>query len=258
MASQILVTGGTGTLGRLVVPLLRATGHEARVLSRSGHDSGDGIEYVTGDLHKDEGIDAAVQGIGVVVHLAGDAKNDEQTTRNLMRAASSARVQHLLYISVIAADRVPLGYFRGKAAAEQVVADSGVPFTTLRAAQFHDFVTTVAKMMAKLPVVPVPSVMRLQPVDAADVADRLAQLAVDTPAGRVPDLAGPKVYPMTDLVLDYLRATGKHRIIMPIGLPGKVGRAYRAGDNLALDAEVGRRTWEDFLVERFTPGASAA
>lgn len=251
MASQILVTGGTGTLGSLVVPRLRATGNEVRVLSRSRHDSGDGVEYVTGDLLKDEGVEAAVDGAQIVVHLAGDAKTDEQTTRNLVRAASSAGVGHLVYISVIAADQVPLGYFKAKAAAERIVAESGVPFTTLRAAQFHDFVTTAAQMMAKLPVVPVPSVMRMQPVDATDVADRLVQLALDAPAGRVPDLAGPKVYPMTDLVRDYLHATGKHRAIMPIGLPGKVGRAYRAGDNLALDAQVGRRTWEDFLAERF-------
>lgn len=258
MASQILVTGGTGTLGRLVVPLLRAAGNEVRVLSRSSLAPADGIEYVTGDLLKDGGIDAAVSGVAVVVHLAGDAKTDEQTTRKLMRAASNASVGHLVYISVIAADRVPLGYFRAKAAAERIVAESGVPFTTLRAAQFHDFVATAAKMMVKLPVIPFPSVMRVQPVDAADVAERLVQLAVGAPAGRVPDLAGPKVYPMTDLLRDYLRANGKRRPIVPIGLPGKVGRAYRAGDNLALDAELGRRTWEDFLTERFAHSTSSA
>jgi uncharacterized protein YbjT (DUF2867 family) len=127
---------------------------------------------------------------------------------------------------------------------------SGLPWTTLRAAQFHDLVLMAAQKMARLPVLPIPRTIRFQPVDAADVAVRLAELALGLPAFRVPDLAGPKVYPLTELVRDYLRACGKHRLILPIGLPGKAGRAYRDGVNLSHDQPVGERTWEDFLAER--------
>ncbi|MGH3357987.1 MAG: SDR family oxidoreductase, partial [Nocardioidaceae bacterium] len=140
MTSPILVTGGTGTLGRLVVPRLRDAGRDVRVLSRHSHESADGVEYVVADLHTEKEIEAAVNGTEVVLHLAGGPKGDDVTTRNLVRAAARAGAKHLVYISVIAADRVPLTYFRSKAAAEQVVADSGLPWTTLRAAQFHDLV----------------------------------------------------------------------------------------------------------------------
>lgn len=253
MTSPILVTGGTGTLGRLVVPRLLDAGCKVRVLSRSSRDSGDGVEYVTGDLLGGEGIEPAVDGAETVLHLAGgrNARGDEEATRNLMRAASRAGVRHLVFISVIGADRVPLGYFRNKLGAERAVADSGLPWTTLRAAQVHDLVLTMMQAMAKLPVIPVPGGLRFQPVDADEVAARLVELTLDKPAGLVPDIAGPKVYPMADLVRGYLRARGKRRLMMPMRMPGKAGRAYRAGENLTLEgATVGRRTWEDFLAER--------
>jgi uncharacterized protein YbjT (DUF2867 family) len=251
MTSSILLTGGTGTLGRLVTPLLRDAGGKVRVLSRHSHKSGAGIEYVTGDLLKGEGIEPAVDGAEIILHLAGGPKGDDEATRNLVRAASRAGVQHLVYISVIGADRVPLGYFRSKLGAERAVVDSGLPWTTLRAAQFHDLVLTVVQKMAKLPVIPIPGGLRFQPVDAREVAARLVDLTLDKPAGLVPDLAGPKVYGMADLIHGYLRARGMRRLMMPVRMPGKAGRAYRAGENLSLEgAAVGKRSWEDFLAER--------
>ncbi|MFD3917561.1 SDR family oxidoreductase [Streptomyces sp. NPDC058595] len=251
MTSSILVTGGTGTLGRLVTPLLSETGHPVRVLSRHARASEDGVEYVAADLLRGEGIEAALDGAGIVLHLAGAAKGDDEATGNLARAASRTGVRHLVYISVIGADRIPLGYPRAKLGAERAVAGSGLPWTTLRAAQFHDLALTMVRGMAKLPVVPVPGGLRLQPVDARDVADRLVELTLGEPAGRVADLAGPKVYGLGELCGGYLRARGKRRPTVPHRIPGKVGRAYRAGENLTLDgADLGRRTWEDFLAER--------
>ncbi|TDC41463.1 NAD-dependent epimerase/dehydratase family protein [Actinomadura sp. KC345] len=251
MTSPILVTGGTGTLGRHVVPLLREAGRDVRVLSRRSREAVDGIEYVTGDLLKNEGIEAAVGGAETVVHLAGGAKGDDEAARNLARAASRAGVRHLVFISVIGADRVPLAWLKTQLEAERAVIDSGVPWTILRAAQFHDLVLKVVGSMAKLPVVPKPGGLRFQPVDARDVAARLAGLALGAPSGRVPDLAGPKVYGLDELVRGHLGARGKRRPMMPVRIPGKAGRAYRAGDNLSLDgADHGTRTWEDFLDER--------
>ncbi|GAA4730175.1 SDR family oxidoreductase [Phytohabitans rumicis] len=248
MNFPVLVTGGTGTLGRHVVPLLRDAGHPVRVLSRRGGPSGAGVEHVTADLSTGAGVEAAVCGTEIIMHLAGGQKGDDEATRTLVRAAQRAGVGHLVYISVIGADRVPLGWLHTKLAAEQAVAGSGLPWTTLRAAQFHDLVLSMVRGMAKLPVVPVPGGLRLQPVDARDVAERLVELALDKPAGQVPDLAGPTVYPMADLIRGYLRAAGKRRPLLPVRLPGKAGRAYRAGDNLTLHgADTGTRTWESFL-----------
>ena len=259
MTSRTLVTGGTGTLGRLVVPRLLDAGGKIRVISRRGHQSGDGVDYVTGDLLTGEGVEEAVDGAETLVHLAGGRKGDDEAARRLVRAASRAGVRHLVYISVVGADRVPVvsgvdramfGYFASKRAAERVVAESGLRWTTLRATQFHDLVLFAVGGMAKLPLIPVPSCFRVQPIDAGDVADRLVQLALGEPSGLVPDIAGPRVYEMNALLRGYLRATRRRRLIVPVRLPGKAAGAFRAGANLAPDHAVGHRTWEDFLAER--------
>jgi uncharacterized protein YbjT (DUF2867 family) len=267
MTSLILVTGGTGTLGRHVVPRLRDAGRDIRVLSRHRRAAEDGIEYVTGDLLSGEGIEPAVDGAEVIVHCAGARKGDDEATRNLMRTASRAGTRHVVYISVIGADRIPVvsgidramfGYFAAKLAAEQVVTGSGVPWTTLRAAQFYDTLLMVARQMAKLLVVPVAAGSRFQPVDTGEVAGRLAELTLGPPAGLVPDLGGPRVYLMADLLRAYLRARGRHRMMVPVRFPGQAARAVRAGANLAPERAVGHRTWEEFLAERVAGEAPPA
>jgi uncharacterized protein YbjT (DUF2867 family) len=163
-----------------------------------------------------------------------------------------------VYISVVGDERIPVvsgidramfGYFAAKLAAERAVADSGIPWTTLHATQLYDLTLSTVQAMAKLPLIPVPSGFRFQPIDAGEVADRLVELALGTPAGLVPDMAGPRIYDMTDLVRSYLQAAGKRRLIVPMPLLGKAASAFRAGANLAPDRAVGRRTWEDFLAK---------
>jgi uncharacterized protein YbjT (DUF2867 family) len=265
VTATILITGGTGTLGRLVVPRLQEAGRQVRVLSRGSHTPGGEVQYVTGDLATGEGVDAAVDGVAIIVHLAGSARGDDDKARHLVRAAARAGSPHLLSISVVGAERVPVvsrvdramfGYFAAKRAAEQVIADSGLPWTTLRASQFHELTLTVVAQMARLPVIPVPAGVRFQPIAADEVAARLAELALGEPSGPVPDMAGPRVYGMDDLVRGYLRASGRRRLIMPMRLPGRAARAIRAGANLAPDRAVGHLTWEDFLAEQPSPGAN--
>ncbi|MBJ7599166.1 NAD(P)H-binding protein [Candidatus Nephthysia bennettiae] len=259
MDGPILVTGGTGTLGRLLVPRFQDDGCKIRVLSRRGREAREGIEFAIGDLGTGDGIQAAVDEAAVIVHCAGSAKGDEDKALSLVRAASRVGARHLVYISVVGADRVPVvsgvdramfGYFASKLAAERVVADSGLPWTTLRATQFHEAILMVVRQMARLPLIPLPAGFQVQPVDAGEVAARLAELALSAPAGLVPDLAGPRVYTARELLRGYLRATGRRRPAIPIWLPGRAARAFRAGANLAPQRAVGRRTWEAFLAER--------
>ncbi len=264
MTLPILVTGGTGTLGRRLVPRLKEAGYAVRILTRHSRADEDGIRYLAGDLATGEGIEPAVDGVGTIVHCAGRSKGDDALTRTLVRAVSArAGTPHLVYISVVGADRIPIvsavdramfGYFGSKLATERVVAESGLPWTTLRATQFHDLMLMVARQLAKLPVVPVPAGSRFQPVETDEVAARLVELVLGEPAGLVPDLAGPRVYSAADLVRGYLRASRRRRPILPIRLPGRAARAVRAGANLAPEHATGKRTWEEFLAEQVRPG----
>jgi uncharacterized protein YbjT (DUF2867 family) len=255
----LLVTGGTGTLGRLIVARLRETGREVRVLSRHEHAPENGVAFAAGDLASGDGIEAALEGAETIVHCAGTSKGDDEKALSLVRAAARTGARHIVYVSVVGAERVPVksgvdramfGYFASKRAAERVIADSGVPFTTLRASQFHDLILMTAKGMARLPVMPVPAGFRFQPVEADEVAERMVELALGEPAGLVPDVAGPRIYGMDELLRGYLRASGRRRALVHVPLPGGAARAVRAGANLAPDRAVGRRTWEEFLAER--------
>ena len=251
MPAPLLVTGGTGNIGGRVVPLLRDAGRDVRILSRHPRDDAPGLQYVEGDTVSGRGLDAALTGVDVVLHLAGGAKGDDLAAAHLSRAARDAGVRHLVLISVVGADRMPIGYFRAKAEAERTIATSGVPWTILRAAQLHDFVLPVVRGMAKLPFLPVPGGLRFEPVHGDEVAARLAELALGDPAGRVADLAGPEVLDVTELVASYRELHGgARRGRLPIRMPGAVGRAYRAGDNLAAeDARRGVRSWREYLAE---------
>jgi uncharacterized protein YbjT (DUF2867 family) len=230
------------------------------VLSRRRHDSADGIEYVRGDLTKGEGVAAAVEGAEIVLHCAGTGriKADTAQARNLVRAAQRAGVPHILNISVVGADRIPVktvmdrsmfAYFAAQRAVEVVIEESGLPWTNLRAAQFHDgFILVMVRGMSSLPVVPMPSGFRFQPIDADEVAARLADLTLGPPAGQVPDIAGPKIHDAEYLLRSYLVAVGKRRWIVNIPLGGGAAAAIRAGANLAPDHATGHRTWEEFLA----------
>src|SRR5260370_40749680 len=106
----ILVTGGTGNLGRRVVDRLRKAGRNVRVLSRGVHEATDGIEYAVGDLAKGEGVEAAGEGASIVIHCAGvgKIKDDSPLARNLKKAAKQAWVKHSVTISAAGADRIPV------------------------------------------------------------------------------------------------------------------------------------------------------
>lgn len=257
---RILVTGGTGTLGSLVVPRLRTADVGIRVLSRSPHASRDGVEHVVGDWGTGEGLAEAVRGADVVVHLAGDERHNASVASSLVRAIRDAgETPHLVNVSVVGAELVPvrsaldrraLGYMADKAAAERVLEGAGLPWTNLRATQFHELVLGAARALARLPVLPAPTGWKAQPIAADEVAARVAELALGDPRGRVPDVAGPEVHTFRDLLRAYLRAAGSRRPTVPVRVPGAASRAYAAGANLAPDRAVGRQTWAEFLAER--------
>ncbi|MGQ0608692.1 MAG: SDR family oxidoreductase [Chloroflexota bacterium] len=257
----ILVTGGTGTLGRQVVARLRSSGHPVRILGRHAAEVEGGAELVLADLATGEGVDEALAGVDVVVHCAGSAKGDDVKARTLVEAAKRSGVRHLVYISVVGADETPIngpidramfGYFGAKHAAERIIAESGIPWTTLRATQFHDLTFKTLEQLAKAPIMPVFGGMSFQPVDSGEVADRLVDLTLNEPAGLVPAIGGPRVYKMDDLARSYLEATGRSKPIFGMPIFGAAASAQKSGVNLAPDRAVGRRTWEEFLAEKAT------
>jgi uncharacterized protein YbjT (DUF2867 family) len=250
MSMKVLVTGGTGVLGSELVGRLGARA-EIRVLSRRPPR---GPEFVQGDLETGQGLAAALDGVDAIAHCASAAdywrpNRDVAQTRRLLDALAGAR-PHLVYISIVGVDRLRFGFFRAKLATERLIEDSGLPWTILRATEFHDLMLTFLIKLSKAPVAVVARGSRFQPVDVRDVAQRMAELALRPPTGRARDLGGPRIESMEDLMRAYLTAAGRTRPLIRVPLPGKLGAAFGVGDHLLAEGDRGTRSFEDYLRSR--------
>jgi uncharacterized protein YbjT (DUF2867 family) len=183
---KILLTGGTGGLGRELVRAAEAAGHTVRVASRGAAPAElpAGREWARMDLESGAGVREALAGIDSVIHAASDPKRhaavDVEGTRRLIEAAREAGTGHFVYVSIVGIDQVPFAYYRSKLRAERIVAEGGVPYSILRATQFHSLIDGMLSGMARVPLVmPVPTTFRVQSVDTGETADRLLRAVRD-------------------------------------------------------------------------------
>ena len=237
----ILVTGGTGTLGKELVPVLRSRDAAVEVLSRRSHPA-----FRTADLATGAGLDAALDGIDTVVHLAA-GKDQEGETRALISAAEAAGVAHLVFISIAGIDDIPFPYYRDKLAAERAVLSSGLGVSVLRTTQFHSFAAAPFLAQRHSPVLFAPR-LQIQPIDVHEVAVRLADLALGSPRGRVADVGGPSVLAGHELAREVGRQFGWRKRTVDVALPGRTWAAFAAGHHLVPANRAGGRSFAGYLA----------
>jgi uncharacterized protein YbjT (DUF2867 family) len=240
----ILVTGGSGTLGTPTVELLRAAGRDVRILSRKPAP-----DHAVGDLNTGDGLAAALGGADTVLHLATSTgvKDVAQARRLVDACRATGRVSHLLFISIVGVDRVPYSYYRAKLDSETVIAESGIPFTILRATQFHEFIELFLHLQRKLPVIfglNVPD----QPIAAGEVAARLVELVEAGPSGRVADIGGPEQLQLRDAIDTWQRAAGTRKPVWTLHLPLKFLKAMRSGQHMTAMPGYGKQTFAEFAA----------
>ncbi|MDQ0673935.1 uncharacterized protein YbjT (DUF2867 family) [Pseudarthrobacter siccitolerans] len=242
---RIAVAGGTGTVGRHVVAVARERGHDVVGISRA-----EGVDLVNG-----RGLYQALQGAETVIDVSGiqtvSTKKSvdffTNATQNLLAAEKHAGVKHHIALSIVGIDKANSGLYAGKLVQEDEVRHGGIPWTLLRSTQFHEFVPMTVKAASAGPAVLVPK-MFTQPVAAKEVAIALVDAAEAGPRGRVPDLGGPRAEQLTDLVKAYLAKTGQKKRIVPLHVPGPMGKAMRKGGLIpAAGAAVGRQTFLEWL-----------
>ncbi|GAA4453277.1 SDR family oxidoreductase [Phytohabitans houttuyneae] len=250
------MTGASGVLGSAVVPRLEEDGHDVRRTSRHPRAG-----WVKADLATGQGLVEAVDGVEAVVHLASATKQyrkagevDVAGTRRLVTAAERAGLAHVVLVSIVGIDRIPFGYYRSKLAAEKVLQASQVPWSILRATQFPQLVDErFLPLASRLGVLVTDPGITVQLVDPRDVAGRIGELLAGGPSYRVENFGGPEVQTLDEIVRSWLRATGRHRPVISLRLPGKMLRAMREGALTTTDQPTGIRTWEAYLAERYAP-----
>ncbi|MFG2056354.1 SDR family oxidoreductase [Micromonospora sp. NPDC048930] len=252
---RVLVTGASGRLGRVVLPRLRDEGWAVRAVSRRSRADST-VEWVAADLSTGEGLAAAVAGVDAVLHLASSPTRrthqiDVLGTRRLVVAAGHAGVGHLVYVSIVGVDRVPFGYYRHKLAAEQVVAAGEVPWSVLRATQFPEFLEELLRSASRFGPTLGDRAVLAQPVDPGEVAARLVAILAAGPSGRVEEFGGPQVLRFDEAVRAWRSARRSHRPLLPVRIPGRLGRALRAGGLTTTATPTGTRTWADHLADTY-------
>ncbi|KQQ98397.1 3-beta hydroxysteroid dehydrogenase [Arthrobacter sp. Leaf141] len=242
---RIAVAGGTGTVGRHVVAVATERGHQVVSMSRS-----EGVDLVTG-----RGLDQALRGIETVIDVSGvQALSTKKAvdfftsaTQNLLAAEKAAGVMYHVVLSIVGIDHANSGLYAGKLVQEDEVRHGVIPWTLLRSTQFHEFVPMSIKAASVGPLVFVPT-MRTQPIAAKEVAAALVDAAEAGPQGRLPDLGGPQAEQLRGLVAAYLAKTHQKKRIVPLHLPGPMGKAMRNGELIpAPGSAVGRQTFLEWL-----------
>lgn len=243
---KIAVAGGTGVVGRHIVAAIEAQGDVPVVLARAR-----GVDLLTG-----VGVDAALEGADAVIDASNVATRKADAaaaffraaTATLVAASTRAGVRHLVSLSIVGIDRMPHEYYAGKLAQEQVVQASSVPWTTLRATQFHEFAGQVYAQAVIGPLHVAPRA-RVQPIAAREVGIHLARIAAGAPQGRAADLGGPREEKLDDMVKAYARRTGHHGWVPSLSVPGPQMAGLRAGFALPGPGAVrGVQTFAEWLA----------
>ena len=247
---RIAVAGGTGTVGKHVVDVVRERGHEPLVLTRST-----GVDLLTSD-----GLADALAGVDTVIDVVSlfTQKEDEAraffatTTRNLLDAEKTAGVKHHVLLGIVGSQKSTYGYYLGKMAQEELVHAGAVPWTEVRATQFHEFAEQIYGIARIGPIVLAPT-GRVQPIAAREVAERLVDLAVGAPSGLVAELAGPREENLLRMVRAAARATGKRGPLLGVPAPGPGGRAMRDGTllpdpTLVPATQLGTETFDEWIA----------
>ncbi len=242
--TTVLVTGSTGTLGKPTTAQLTEAGHDVRALSRKP-----GSGMTAGDLLTGSGISGAMAGADVVVHLS-TGRRDVDQAKTAIDEAKQAGVKHFVLISIVGIERIPLGYYKGKVQIEEYLVASGVPFTTLRATQFHQFVETIFLAQKFSPLILAPR-FSFQPIAVDEVAQRLVELAGASPAGRVSDIGGPEQLTARELAREWKSRSGSRRAIWNLHLPGKTVAGFSGGHNLVPGKPFGHTTFREYLDARY-------
>jgi uncharacterized protein YbjT (DUF2867 family) len=257
--TRVLVTGGTGVLGRELVPRLLSAGYTVRVMSRRERQPGEWpeVEWAQANLETGRGLAEAVAGAQIVLHAASNAayhthETDVEGTRRLLEKAKAAGGGHCLYVSIVGIERVPLPYYSHKLAAEAVVAEGGVPWTILRATQFHTLIDgrLQAATRGPWPLALLPTDLKFQPIDAGETADRLCECVAAGPAGRLPDIGGPEVLAFGAMAKVWLAARGMRRPILPLPMPGGFANAVRHGYLTCPEQKYGKITWAEWVKRK--------
>jgi uncharacterized protein YbjT (DUF2867 family) len=251
---NILITGGTGTLGRAIIKQLAGLGTINIISSRDNAEITAPANIIKADLTDADSLKQVVSKANVIIHCASNPTNafavDLEGTRNLLNCINTTALKHFIYISIAGVDKSQFPYYVVKRRVEQLVEAAGIPFTILRATQFHDFVLyRMIKSFETDGVLTIPQGLKFQSVDITEVAAKVKELTLTTPTNDVITFAGPQIQTIEEMAATYLNISGHPGPLKTEKMEGERFDMLRSGINLCPDKAFGKITWNVFLTK---------
>ena len=255
--SKLLLTGGTGQLGQILLKQLVHSPLWINVLTRNKNiDSTTNLRYITADLGKYETLDTLRTDYDIVVHCASDPREsdsmDVEGTRNLLKAISGSSIKHFVYISILGVDKTPYKYYQNKLRAENLIQASGIPYTILRIAQFHDFVHNriLTPITGENGSFAIPAGLKFQSIDLIDVCEEIRECIKGGPTNSILQLGGPEVLTITEILEIYKNVIPTNKKITITTALNDFQKLFTTGINLCPDHKKGKITWKDYLLKK--------
>jgi uncharacterized protein YbjT (DUF2867 family) len=264
--NKVLIIGGSGVLGSAVVNELQNQRVDFLIGSRKPlkTDSYSTVNQVTGlpwtrvDLLSGEGLTQALDGIDTVFHLAsmpgntGGESSEAVMTRNLLKAVKQSDVKHLIYSSIVGIDKIKYSYYQAKLDGENLIRQSQIPYTILRATQFHDLVDFGLSKLLSLPIGFLPKKLLVQPIHVDAVAQKLLELAKADSQQTVINLGGPYVYDAGTLARLWMKHRHIAKLIVPVPAIGAMMKSIAKGYLTCPESVVNSQTWEEYLAKKYS------
>ncbi len=262
--ARILVTGGTGALGRDIVARLAQTSHTIRITSRQAKPTEAKMEWSQVDFETQTDFSDTLRDVDVIVHCMSNSMRSEKAdvlgTQRFLADVRRTTIKNFIYISIVGADRIPYSYYQHKVMIEKAVQESGVPYSIVRAAQFHgflDMLLNLTKNLWWLPILPLPMNWQFQTIDTREVAAYLMPFIDGSATGKIDNVAGPQVMHLGDMARAWQAAQGLHKPQVHLPIPGGMAQGFVKGENTAPDKAYGSITWADYLQETYGRASQA-
>lgn len=252
---SVLITGGTGTLGQELSKQLLEKGYVVNILtSNKNPEIGYFSNIIQGDLTDPASLTKAMEGSEIIIHCASSPRNaqvvDIEGTKNLLHQIDKAKCQHFIYVSIAGVNKSDYPYYQAKYTVEKLIQQSGIPYSILRATQFHDLVLyriiqAFDKGMGK--PIQIPANMRFQSIDKTDVASAITDLVMNQPEYAVTTIGGPQVLSLEDMIQTYFAQSGRNDEIEYIEPSLAFHQVFTTGINLYPENALEGITWKEFL-----------
>ena len=252
---SVLITGGTGTLGQEISRQLLEKGYAVNILSSKDKPEIDFFtNIIQGDLTDSASLKEAIESSDIIIHCASNPRNaqvvDIEGTKNLLALLDSNKCKHFIYISISGVDKSDYPYYQTKYAVEKLIEATGLPYSILRATQFHDLVLYRIIQVFDQGIgkpIQIPANMKFQSIDKTDVAASIIKLASKQPTYTVTTIGGPEVLTLEFMIQTYFTQLDRNEEIEYIEPSMAFHQVFTSGINLCPENAVDGVTWAEYL-----------